>query len=1141
MLMTETPQASPLLSNFIQVRQSSIRSIHVVQDLQNALIIDEYLLTAQSRAGLSRILDRLFGTSPTRAWTLTGPYGTGKSYFSLILMNLFCAEQPGHSRAIDLLRTVDPVLTELINSSLKLGNSYGFFAVPVSSSRNALPDCLRTSLQNVLLPYQEKPAFQNLIHDLTTWDSRTDSRKIIDWLDALKKAFLVSNLPYLGVLFILDEMGKLLEFSAENPDKTDVFLFQELAEYANRSGNFPVIFIGVLHQAFERYATLLNSAAQREWSKVQGRFEDIAFQEPPSLQMRLLVRGLEALQVDRYESLTKLLEETAEESWWSGWQPALISKEQFLELCHSAYPFHPSALIALPYIFKRLAQNERSLFAFLASSEPYGFQDFLQKHEIPEFLRLPHLFDYLTANFQSRLYASGRARQLTETLERLNGTTSLELLEIDILKSIGLINWLAESGAVQATESVVISALRGDGRSEADIQRALKRLKERSLLVYRRFNGTYNIWQGSDVDIEERLDAAHRQLSGNFSIAETVQLYLSPRPLVARRHSYETGTLRYFEVRYVDIVNYETTSYLPKPGAAGVVLLALPSSQPEFGSFRDWAASAGISELSNVVVGIASRSMRLADLAQELRALNWVFENTPDLRDDPVARRELRTRIAGVEALIFKELDANFKLHRLSDAQGCEWYWKGGTIPAIAHHGLPYLLSNLCDQIYDKSPRLWNELINRRTLSSQAAAARRNLIEGMLTHPHVETLGIEGFPPERSMYESLLRKSGLHTLDQGEWALINLPEKDPLGLRPAWEAIANFIFASPMEPRLVSDLFTMLEAAPYGLTPGVLPVFLCAFLSVHEDETTLYREGSLLPEPGVADWEVLLRRPELFSVAGCRVEGPYQLIVDRLSRGLKTPPAVMPVVRTLVRRLKGLPEHAWRTQRLPADVLAVRRLIETAHSPERLLFHDLPCALEMDAFDEELPNEAGIDLFFDRLNAVLASLMNATPQLQTWARDTLMTACNLPTGETGWEQFRALSVELGQQMVPPALAPLLKRAAEGENSQAALESAVAYIANRPLNAWSDADADRFADHARGLGELLQDARRNYQPISSLDPERQAYCRDLAIRLREVISAEIGSDPILVQAALQAVARELTRAAGAADRSEEGKP
>src|SRR5690606_4830116 len=111
----------------------------------------------------------------------------------------------------------------------------------------------------------------------------------------------------------------------------------------NRSGDFPIVLIGVLHQAFDRYAAMLNSAAQREWAKVQGRFEDIVFQEPPAMQMQLLARALESMNIEQSASLTPLLEKTAEEAWWSGWQPAPMSREKFVELCKSSYPFHPSA------------------------------------------------------------------------------------------------------------------------------------------------------------------------------------------------------------------------------------------------------------------------------------------------------------------------------------------------------------------------------------------------------------------------------------------------------------------------------------------------------------------------------------------------------------------------------------------------------------------------------------------------------------------------------------------------------------------------------------------------------------------------------------------------------------------------------
>ncbi len=75
-----------------------------------------------------------------------------------------------------------------------------------------------------------------------------------------------------GVLLVLDEMGKLLEAAAAAGE--DIYVFQELAEAASRSGGKLVV-VGVLHQAFDQYATRSGRSVQSEWAKVQGRFVDV--------------------------------------------------------------------------------------------------------------------------------------------------------------------------------------------------------------------------------------------------------------------------------------------------------------------------------------------------------------------------------------------------------------------------------------------------------------------------------------------------------------------------------------------------------------------------------------------------------------------------------------------------------------------------------------------------------------------------------------------------------------------------------------------------------------------------------------------------------------------------------------------------
>ena len=73
-----------------------------------------------------------------------------------------------------------------------------------------------------------------------------------------------------GILLIVDELGKFLEYGATNPDQGDVFVLQELAEAATRSRR-PFLFVTILHQAIDRYAEHMSAGRRAEWAKVQGQ------------------------------------------------------------------------------------------------------------------------------------------------------------------------------------------------------------------------------------------------------------------------------------------------------------------------------------------------------------------------------------------------------------------------------------------------------------------------------------------------------------------------------------------------------------------------------------------------------------------------------------------------------------------------------------------------------------------------------------------------------------------------------------------------------------------------------------------------------------------------------------------------------
>lgn len=1106
------------LDSVVRINPKSIRSINIEYVSRSMLLMDGYIFTPQAQQSYARIASQLEPGSTNRSWTLTGPYGSGKSYFSLFMSNLLSKDSPAYSYATQQLEVANPSLLEKTMAGARLRRTRGLLPIPIVAYRGPVQNIFKNGFIRALEPYADEADIQSLIRELDSWSVETDSRAIVSWTERL--LYTLDRLNYSGMLVLLDEMGKALEFAAQNPDVSDLYLLQEFAELANHSNESVFLFVGILHQSFAGYASHMDGTMQREWTKIQGRFEDISFQEPIRQQMWLLAHAIEKSNGKLSDDLVASISQTSDTCAEQDWLPSMMSSKDFTELSVQAYPLHPTTLVALPYVFRRLAQNERSMFAYLASQEPFGFQEVLHQKRLEEYVRLPDIFDYVVTNFQPQLYAASRARPITEAIERLSTASGLDPLSVQAIKVISILNWLGQVSELTATEENVVLALASARWSASDIQKALELLRQRSFIVFRRYNRAFAVWQGSDVDVEERLHEARSRLAGNFSTSEAIATHMPPQPVIARRHSYQKGTTRSYEVRYVDAFNRDQTDLNVARYHSGLVLLGLSQSAIEAEQFAEWARRDQLCERADIIVGVLSQTRRLHELLTELRSMRWVQENTPELRDDPVARRELRIRTGELETLIAGELERTLSLNRIRN-QRSRWFHQGQEIAGHSEQSLAHLLSHVSDELYDKCPVVKNEIINQRVLSSQGSAARRNLIEAILEHNEEERLAIEGYPPERSIYESLIRAAELHVQSQdGTWCFRDISDKDPLGLKPVWSAIYSYIFTPPFEPRPIDRLYSDLESPPYGLTPGVIPVYLAVFMQLYRNEATLYREGSLIPEPGVVDWELLLRRPELYAVAGARVTGPRRAVADRLARGLRTEKSPLPIVRELIRQLKRLPDYAWRTRKLDACTVAVRQAIERAQSPEKLLFEQLPAALGLPRIGEEQELAAdSIELFFERLNEALQELMTATPRLLNRSRDALLEAFGFSSGEKGWDSYIRSARDLAPKVTNPQLMPLLVRTSEDTNPNAVLESVLAYIADRPPRKWSDRDEEKFLKNLASLAGSFKIERAVHHPNAGLDGQQRQRSRQLVEQMERKL-ADSDDDPKVVQAALR---------------------
>ena len=100
-------------------------------------------------------------------------------------------------------------------------------------------------------------------------------------------------------------------------------------------------------------------------------------------------------------------------------------------LLEDCWPLHPVVACLLgPISRRRFGQNQRSVFGFLNSGEPSGFQDFLRRAEDGELYPLKFLWDYLRLNLEPSIMASPDGHRwalAVDALERCDALGGQEL------------------------------------------------------------------------------------------------------------------------------------------------------------------------------------------------------------------------------------------------------------------------------------------------------------------------------------------------------------------------------------------------------------------------------------------------------------------------------------------------------------------------------------------------------------------------------------------------------------------------------------------------------------------------------------------------------------------------------------------
>jgi hypothetical protein len=895
-------------------------STNIVRDESKQL---DYVVTPNTK----EIFDRIFvnNYSANKSFNLIGNYGTGKSTF------LWALEKNLNKERI-FFNNLESKEDSIVD--------YEFIKIIGEND----------SLLNVLVKeFKLKKGFDNA-----------------EIINALEKRRLKALKSKKGIVLIIDEFGKFLEYASKNKSTDELFLIQQISEWANDDLN-ETYFIITLHQNFSSYGNNLSNQDKLEWEKVKGRFVDLVFNEPVEQLIYFASKKLKEFSIpEKVESNFKSLLSLIQTSKLVNHNKAVNE-----DLSNSLYPLDWLSSNVLVNSLQRYGQNERSLFSFLNDDTDYSIKKLKE-----DFYSVSNVYDYLVNTLPSEINSSDnphRAQWLTtfRVLERAELVFEEEYkLVSEVIKTIGLVNIFSKTGGLFDKDFIInyFKITRGK-----NVTLILDKLEIAGIIRFYKHSNKINFLEGTDLDLEQELITVSKEINPDFSIANEIKTLVDLPVLLVKRYSFETGTRRFFEYRVLDSFNDSPKAQGVVDGYINLVFNDVKASLIKKKS-KDFA--------SNIFVLYKNSAQIRNEVLTILKFGRLIEKHSEDVNAKKLLDSERQFHLQQLENLVVNQLFNNDKNI---------WINNGKTEPVGSKHKLYEWLTEICYQIYKNTPVFNNELINKQFLSAPINTARKYLIRSILENEHLENLDFpdDKFPPQKAIYISLLRQTGIHQKNKklGYYEL-NKPSKDSY-LYNLWNESEAFLNSSLSNKRNLQEFYELLEQKPYKLKKGFIDFWIPIFLiAKKEDYALFYSNGGFVPFLTEDIIDLIHKKPQDFLIKSYDVSGlkvnlleSYKELVqigDSNSKGIQS--TFLSIFGNFLRFQRGLNNYTLKTGKLSSKATKLREAIITSKDPEDALFNLFPTALGFHSLaikeDEEVLNS-----FTNHIQDAIREIRNSYDEL----------------------------------------------------------------------------------------------------------------------------------------------------------------
>lgn len=888
----------------IQTNRNFQKSVNLQLDLGNYERIGSYIPTRSSVAILDRYFMPLNGKQAENATILIGPYGKGKSHLLLVLLALLQGESEQGARLLekiensigkdaaqnirDVVRQEKKYLPVLINPVVGQDLNQSF----VIALREALlrenlgalaPESYYSEALHVIENWQcEYPDTYAKLELLLKEKGTTGARfkKQLEHqeraqLDAFMEYYpmltaesvfapmlqmgalkiyqqtcrvLTEEHGYSGIYIVFDEFSKYIEGHGEDGFSNDMRTLQDMCELANNSGTSLFLTL-VAHKSIHEYAKGIPLAAKNAFRGVEGRLTEIAFVVSAQNHYELIADAIEKREPEFSKEYEKLKKQEAyqnliKESWQLPCFKKLFLQEEFEEvIAKGCFPMAPLFNYVLLHISEQVAQNERTVFTFLAGDGQGSLGWLLQKGQ-ERLIGIDKIYDYFKGLFRETAdlpYIHNEWMKAEEALARVEDDT-----EKAVIKALAVIRMIRREEELPAKDETIWLAL---AIPKDECERAIENLKAQKIILYRSSIGIYAFANRVGVDVEKAIAKKALEYENKDILCETLKDAIEMEYEIPRQYNQKYTITRFFQYMYMTMEAFHklgNVKYLFEEAFSDGKIIVLVDAWLQKDEMTQKKLQAHLDELGDarVLLLVTEKQFAVEELARNYQAVRALEQDERFIDGNKLLLQEL----ALYEEDLAFEINARFEDAFLPESRNV-WILQAGRKPIKGSSAtqLRNLLSSILEAYYSFSPKVNYELLNIQNVGSQYLKARNTVIKQLLAEEDCSCYE-SGTSPEAMVY----RASFVHT-------------REDAGCIRVFSEIDRFFHSCAGKRVSFDRLYQRLQGKDYGVRKGIIPLFLAKKLADMEATAVIY-VGSREME---VDYETLNKvneRPERYEL-----------------------------------------------------------------------------------------------------------------------------------------------------------------------------------------------------------------------------------------------------------------------------------